>query len=62
VCRVVQVLRVRAETHVLVWDHVADLLHQGEGEGEVTMEYLRATNEFIRLRWVNKLLSVSDLL
>jgi len=53
--RLLEVLRVKAETVVLVWDDLATLmLQQGEGElkgyARVTEEYLTKTNEFIRCK------------
>merc|ERR1711962_1098069 len=45
--KLLEVLRIKAETYVLVWDHIASLV---EEEGEVTHEYLKEANEFIRLK------------
>merc|ERR1719228_2197997 len=45
--KLLEVLRIKAETYVLVWDHIASLV---EEEGEVTQEYLKEANEFIRLK------------
>ena len=53
-----QVLRIKAETYVLVWDHIASLLENedistkldGVTRLNVGDEYLREANEFIRLK------------
>ena len=58
-----QVLRIKAETYVLVWDHIASLLENedistkldGVTRLNVGDEYLREANEFIRLKWVTSL-------
>jgi len=57
--QLLEVLRIKAETFVLVWDHLACMLETGVGvEGSremeqysaVSEEYLLATNEFIRVK------------
>lgn len=50
--RLLETLRIKAETHVLVWDHLANMIQQedGEKEGIVSEEYLLEVNEFIRVK------------
>jgi hypothetical protein len=62
--QLLEVLRIKAETHVLVggsvscsrgscaqvWDHIATLLEAEDGTTVLTEEYLREANEFIRLK------------
>lgn len=67
--RLLEVLRIKAETYVLVWDHLATMLEGGETEKmtnnhneestpemigqvtpEITEEYMKEANEFIRVK------------
>eukprot|EP00092_Neocalanus_flemingeri_P009879 GFUD01010648.1.p1 GENE.GFUD01010648.1~~GFUD01010648.1.p1 ORF type:complete len:926 (+),score=262.27 GFUD01010648.1:182-2959(+) len=57
--QLLEVLRIKAKTFVLVWDHLACMMEDGVGvEGgrvmdqysEVSEEYLLAANEFIRVK------------
>jgi len=54
--QLLEVLRIKAETFVMVWDHLACMLESGVVEANaeeytpVTEEYLLAANEFIRVK------------
>jgi len=54
--QLLEVLRIRAQTHVLIWDHLASML-ESDTRNDLTdqysaasEEYLKATNEFIRVK------------
>jgi len=54
--QLLEVLRIKAETHVLVWDHLASMMEENispettEDLSLVSEEYLQAANEFIRVK------------
>ena len=52
--KLLEVLRIKAETHVLIWDHLACLIESNDKEetfeAPITEEYLKAANEFIRVK------------
>merc|ERR1719189_2496279 len=53
--RLLEVLRIKAETQVLVWDHLASMIETAETSSQssyptVSEEYLTAVNEFIRVK------------
>ena len=46
--RLLEVLRIHADTHVVIWDHLANMVEPGDKA--VTPDYLAAVNEFIRVQ------------
>ena len=47
--KLLEMLRIKAETSVLLWDHLASMTGESE-EGSVSSQYLTAVNEFIRVK------------